>query len=282
MSYHDITVVITSFKSERKIISCLNSIDSNIKILVIENSKNIDFKNNIEKKYKNLECILAGENLGYAKGNNLGLSNVKTKYALIINPDAVLDKLAIQNFFKTIKNYSNFAIISPFIQEEKERKDKKDNLSKKPIEINNVKGFAMFINMSEFKDIGFFDHNFFIYFEEIDLCRRLQNKNKKIFLDPSIEVQHYGGSSHDIDVNYEMELSRNWHWMWSSFYYHKKYDGYFFAFFKLSPKLISSILKLIFYSIIFNKDKKLIYYQRFSGLFNSMIGKKSWYRPKIF
>ena len=42
------------------------------------------------------------------------------------------------------------------------------------ISVDNVKGFAMFLNMEEFKDIGFFDKNFFIYFEEIDLCKRLK------------------------------------------------------------------------------------------------------------
>ena len=52
----------------------------------------------------------------------------------------------------------------------------------------NIKGHAMFLNLSQFKDIGFFDENFFIYLEEIDLCRRLVNKGKKIYIDPNIEM----------------------------------------------------------------------------------------------
>ena len=48
-----------------------------IKVIIVENSNNINFKNEIERKYSNVKCILAGENLGYAKGNNLGLSKVK-------------------------------------------------------------------------------------------------------------------------------------------------------------------------------------------------------------
>ena len=78
-----------------------------------------------------------------------------------------------------------------------------------------------------------------------------------------------------------MELSGNWHWMWSSFYYQKKYNGFIYALFKVSKKLISASTKFIVYSILF-KNKKKIYYQRMSGLFNSIIGKKSWYRPKVF
>ena len=47
------------------------------------------------------------------------------------------------------------------------------------------------------------------------------------------------------------------------------------------PKLISSIFKYFFFLLIMNKEKKEIYYQRFSGLANSIAGKKSWYRPKV-
>ena len=281
MSYNDITIVITSFKSSSKLINCLNSIKPGIKVLIIENSDDRELKAKIESEYKNLECILAGGNLGYAKGNNLGLSKVKTKFALIINPDAILDKDAIDNFFISTKLKSDFAIIAPHIQEEKDI-NKIDQNIKSLIEVDNVKGFAMFLNLEQFKDIGFFDDNFFIYFEEIDLCRRLKKNNKKIFLDPNIRIFHEGGSSHNIEVNHEMELSRNWHWMWSTFYYHKKYDGFIVALIKILPKLSSSIIKIIIYSATSNKNKKSVYYQRFSGLINSILGKKSWYRPKVF
>tara|TARA_B110001452_G_scaffold179063_1_gene150267 strand:+ start:15 stop:857 length:843 start_codon:yes stop_codon:yes gene_type:complete len=280
MSNQDLTIIINTFNSDEKIFSCLESISPNISILIIENSNNIEFKNNLEKKYQNVKCELTGKNLGYANGNNLGLSKVKTKFSLILNPDTVIDKNSISNFFKTANAHPDFAIISPAIQEESDLdlKKKINNL----IEVDNVKGFAMFLNMKEFKDIGFFDKNFFIYFEEIDLCRRLKIANKKIFLDPNIIINHVGGSSHNKSINFEMELSRNWHWMWSTFYYHKKYSGFIVALFKVFKRLVSALGKVLFYSIIFRENKKKIYYQRASGLINSIIGNKSWYRPKVF
>ena len=76
MDFDKITVVINTFHSEDKIIQCLDSIHSNERVIVIENSDNINFKKKIEKKYSNVQCFLTGENLGYAKGNNLGLSKV--------------------------------------------------------------------------------------------------------------------------------------------------------------------------------------------------------------
>ena len=67
MSIKDITVIITSFKSGEKIKNCLNSIDRECKVLLIENSNDLNIKKNIEKEFSNVECILTGENLGYGK-----------------------------------------------------------------------------------------------------------------------------------------------------------------------------------------------------------------------
>tara|TARA_B100000035_G_C21028660_1_gene567332 strand:+ start:806 stop:1657 length:852 start_codon:yes stop_codon:yes gene_type:complete len=281
-SNKDITIIINTFNSEDQIYSCLDKIDSDVKVIIVENSNNIKFKKEVETKYSNVNCELANDNLGYGKGNNLGIKKVKTKFALILNPDAKLKNNTLKNFFKTAHAIDDFAIIGPGNQDQRNNLKNQSFDRENIIQTKNVKGFAMFLNLHQFQKIGFFDENFFIYFEEIDLCRRLKNNNKKIYLDINIEVDHIGGSSHNKQINYEMELSRNWHWMWSTFYYHKKYEGFLFALSKVILKLISSSLKIIYYSIIKNQYKKNIYFHRFSGLINSIMGKKSWYRPKLF
>tara|TARA_B110000971_G_scaffold31053_1_gene28399 strand:+ start:157 stop:996 length:840 start_codon:yes stop_codon:yes gene_type:complete len=275
MTFNQITIVITSYKSDEKIVKCLKSINNQCKTIIVENSKNMLFKEKIEKNFTTTECLIAGENLGYAKGNNLGLSKVKTKYALILNPDAELENNTLDNFFNTANKIKNFAIIGPAIQDEKNIKNNVKDLT----EVDSVKGFAMFLNLEEFNNVGFFDDNFFIYLEEIDLCKRLRKKNKKIFVDPDILIHHQGGSSHEEQYNFEMELSRNWHWMWSTFYFTKKHKGFLYALLHVFHKLISGSIKYIFYSLTLKNSKKLVYKHRISGLFNSIIGKPSWYRP---
>ena len=280
MIYDKITIVINTFNSEDKIRQCLNSIHPNVKIIIIENSNNLSFKSQMEKEYSNVSCYLSGENLGYAKGNNLGLSKVKSEYVLILNPDASLEKNTLDRLLLTANNLKDFSIIGPAKQDEFSNFDRYEN-KEDVFQVNTLKGFAMFLNLEQFSEIGFFDENFFIYLEEIDLCKRLKEKNKKIYLDKKVFINHLGGSSHNEKINYEMELSRNWHWMWSTFYYNKKHSGYFYSLIKVSGKLVSSLIKLIFYTLIFNKSKKKIYYQRLSGLFNSILGRDSWYRPKL-
>ena len=281
MSIQDITIVITSFRSDQKIINCLNSINKQCRVIVVENSNNLKFKEKIETQFNNIECVLAGENLGYGRANNIGLKKIKTKYALILNPDASLHSSTLENFFHTIKLAPDFAMIGPYLQKKISEEGKIYKSKNKLIEVKNIKGFAMFLNLSKFSELGFFDENIFLYFEEIDLCKRIINSNNKIYLATDIKINHEGAQSHDEAINSKMELSRNWHWMWSTFYYHKKYKGFLVAFFIVLPKLISAIFKIFIYTLLRNKEKKEIYFHRYSGLINAIMGKTSWYRPKV-
>ena len=276
----DLTIVIVSFKSEDILHRCIKSIDKKYPIIVVENSIDKKLKLELEQKYQNVNCILPKENLGYGGGNNLGLSKVKTNYTLILNPDVILMENSIENFFITVSKFPNFGIIAPISANEKYdnfNHEKDINIK----EVENVKGFAMFFNMKNLKKSNFFDDNFFLYLEEIDLCKRVRLMDAKIFIDPSIKVEHSGGSSHVSEINKSMELSRNWHWMWSSFYFNKKHYGYLSALIKIFPKFFSSLFKFIFYLIIFKKNKSDIYKHRLLGIINSVLLKKSWYRPSV-
>ena len=98
-----------------------------------------------------------------------------------------LNNDAVNKFFLSINNLGDFGIIAPISQNEKYN-NFNINEDKEIKEVDNVKGFAMFLNMKNLKQINFFDDNFFLYFEEIDLCRRLKKNNSKIFIDPTIKV----------------------------------------------------------------------------------------------
>ena len=276
MDLKQLTVVIVTFKSEEKILNCLRSIDNQVNILVVENSKNSEFKKDLESKFPNLKCILTGDNLGYAAANNIGLKQVKTKFALVLNPDTVLDKNAIQKFLDRANEIKEFWLMGPGNDQKVQLEFGVNDL----IEVKNLKGFAIFLNLSKFNN-DFFDENFFLYFEEIDLCKKVENKNGKIYLDRLIKINHQGSQSVNSFNKLELEKNRNWHWMWSTFYFNKKYKGFFLALINIFPKLLSALTKILIYSILFNKDKRDIYFCRLSGILNSITGNKSWYRPSI-
>ena len=289
----NLTIVIVTFKSEEVIHECIKSIDNRIKTIVVENSHNPEFKNKIEKMYDNVECVISAENLGMGKGNNLGINLTKTDYVLILNPDVILEKKTIDELFKASNMISDFAILAPISDNKSYPNYKLDDTheiykeKKFLFEVKSVDGFAMLINKKRIdenmniKNQSYFDKNFFMYLENDDLCKRLKDKNEKIFIVPSAKINHLGAKAVNSKFKNEIELSRNWHWIWSKFYFNKKHFGYLKAFINGFPKFISSIIKYLFYFLINNKEKKIKYFNRASGFFNAATGKSSWYRPNI-
>ena len=278
MFLNEITIVITTYFSEEKLIRCLKSINNKCKVIVIENSKDNELKRKLNENYKNVECKVLDENLGFAKANNIGLKMVKTKYALILNPDTILKEDALDNFLTSASKIKDFGLLGPYFQTGKETK-----LETKfsPISVNSIKGFAMFFNLKKFNNIGFFDENFFLYFEDIDLCKRVILSGNKIYLLPNVIVNHDGAKSVNFKDHMELEVNRNWHWMWSSFYYSRKYRGFIKSLIFFLPKLLFSFFKFIILKILSKNYKSKIYQYRFLGLLNSIKGNKSFYRPKI-
>ena len=277
--------------SENVIHDCISSIPKDIKIIIIDNSNDEFFKNKIEKKYNNVRCILSEKNIGMGAGNNYGLSEIDTDYGFVLNPDVVLRNDTIDEIIFASNQIDTFSVISPIMEEENypnyktNKLDNSINKKEKPFKVQSVDGFAMLLNLSRLKKLEnfkdeFFDENIFLYLENDDLCKRIIEHGESIYVVPKSKIKHLGAKAVDEKYEYEIELSRNWHWVWSKFYFNKKHYGYLNAFFKVCPIFISATFKMFFYFFI-NKRKKTIYLYRILGFLNAVVGKKSLYRPKI-
>ena len=292
ISRQNLTVIIVSFMSEKVIHDCINSIPRDIQIIIVDNSNNKSFKNDIEKKYHNVRCILSENNIGMGAGNNYGLNEIDTDYGFILNPDVVLRSNTIEEIIFASKKVDTFSIIAPIMEEEDypnykfEKKKDVKNLNDEPFKVDSVDGFAMILNLSRlnklenFKSKKYFDENIFLYLENDDLCKRVSESGENIYVVPKSKIKHLGAKAVDEKYKYEIELSRNWHWVWSKFYFNKKHGGYLNAFIKVCPIFISATFKMLMYFFINNK-KKRIYFYRVLGFLNAALGKKSFYRPKI-
>ena len=298
---NNITVVIVTYLTDRKILlNCLKSIDKKVKILIVENSKNFKEENFFLKRFPNIEVICTGLNLGYGKGNNFGLERVKTDYALILNPDIVCKADFFKKIIKLITKNKKFSIIgcqysnetaylpAGFFDKKKHTAFQSNFLKNKQkplIRVDWVTGCSMLINLKKFKNKNIFDKNYFLYFEEFDLCKSINDKGGLVYSSSDLKVYHLGfkgslGSSKSLKS--EANKLRDWHWMWSYFYFYKKNYNYFYALYKVSGKFFKSFLKVIFYTLSFNKLSRDKYLFRFLGLLFSIVGIKSNYRGRRF
>ena len=112
----EITIILVSFYSKSIIEKPINLIDPNINILVIENSNSQECKVFLERKYKNVKVILSKTNLGNGGGINLGLNNVKTKYAFYLDVDTEIHPNTIDKLLKASKEIKDFTILAPVVE----------------------------------------------------------------------------------------------------------------------------------------------------------------------
>ena len=277
LNLEDITFVIVVYHSDDIIKNCLDSLPKKSKKIIIENSNNINLEKELKNKYDNIEVIVSS-NIGMGAGNNIGLRACKTNFAYILNPDTKLHHDTLGNLIEALTNVSDFTLASPLNDNKNfpNYKEPSSTLKKDQniLSVKSIDGFSMLVNLRKFKGQNIFDENFFLYLENDDLCSRVKKKNESIYIVTNSLIYHTGG----ISKSEKLEYLRNWHWMWSKFYYNNKHNGFLIAILKISLNFISACFKFLYYLLIFNSHKKKIAKMRICGIYSSVLGKKSSFR----
>ena len=224
---YKITATIVLFNENvitlKKTIDSFLNISFKKKLYLIDNSAT----NILEKHFlhEDIEYIFVGKNLGFGKAHNLVLDKLNSHYHIILNPDVEFNEFIIPVLVKQLELNDDVAFCSPkVVYPDKElqyicRKhptffdllNRKLNLIKNKVYENEYRGIGlnkaffpdfihgcfMFFKTESFKDLNGFDERFFLYMEDADICRKIDNLGKKKLYYPDIEIihQHQKGSS---------------------------------------------------------------------------------------
>ncbi len=283
-----ITVVIISFYSRHHILDRIKEIGTSAPVVIVENSQDFELKKNLESIYPNVKVLIPPKNLGWGKAVNFAIKEINTNYIYLTQPDVILHNDCVMKLEDCVSKFKDFAILAPLdinlggyknyqIYSKKENNiiDNKYGLE----EVDHV-DISWLLNKAELGEIGNWDENIFLYYETFDLCKRLREKHKKIFIIKNIQTSHFLGSkSHDPKLEFQSLLNRNWHYNWSKFYYYQKHYGYFFGVRKTIPNLLRAIKKYIIHKVFIKGEKHKLHYAEISGLLSSYLKKPSSYRP---
>ena len=280
--HKEVSIVIISHKSKKRVISLINEISHDFKIIIIENSLDKSIESELPKQSKNIQIIFS-ENNGYGSAINLARKHVVTKYFFVLNPDILKVNDQLINAFcdaaKELKD--NFGALGPRFEKVSEKSHKQSNINEKYGQIESISGSAMFFCCEIFDRNRGFDENFFLYFEETDYCFRSNKNDYKIYQINSQRVYHDIGTSVETESENEANELKNlyiWHFIWSKFYYCKKRYSFPIALIIFIPIILRILFRITLASISNNTNKKEKYLIRLNGLIASIRGIQSYKR----
>lgn len=206
MNLSDITVVTVTFNSAHCIEQLTNGLRHLPNVIVVDNASDDETVSLVSQALPDATVIGCNENLGFGPANNRALESLQTPFALLLNPDCIPSKDAVQKLLSAANRLPNAAIIAPHLI----RRDGSTEVSYRwphtkwlsrgpqaegPCCVGFVCGAAMLLNMEVMREIGFFDETFFLYYEDEDLCQRVFNAKKEIILVPDIAITHLSRGS---------------------------------------------------------------------------------------
>lgn len=253
----DLTVIIVSWKVKDLLKDCLYSLEQekkhcNFKTVVIDNHSCDGTVELIKNSFPSVKLIALEKNIGFAAGNNLALKKLDTDYALLLNPDTYVKDKAIMHLLDFIKQDKKIGAVGPQLLNPNETiqpschsfptvksiiinslfldiifaKSKFfgnyqlgfwDHKSKR--EVDQPMGAALMISKDALDTIGgTMDEDFYMFFDEVDLCFRIKKANYKIFFLPKAKIVHYGGQSIK-----KAEIKMSYHWRKSLKKFFKKH-----------------------------------------------------------
>lgn len=284
----DIAAIIINYNSSDYTINCINSIiektgkNINYQIIVIDNASERDDFLKLSEQIKsisfiNLQLVRSKINTGFGGGNMHGVQFSNAKYYAFINNDSIFMNDCLGIIFNHMENNNEYGICGPMCYKEdgkllptldhfaspikelfgrsileKINPDKYPNRKTeytKPQKGQFVSGSFMMVRANNFNKVGGFDTNIFLYYEETDLCKRLQKINKFAYLIPEAKFIHYHGASTPKSIAIKTELKI------SLLYIIRKHYGYlwhkFFLLFLSIRYFFSSIFKSKYWPLFF-------------------------------
>lgn len=236
----DLSIIIVSYNTKKLTEECIESIVENVKeityeIIVVDNNSpdhsGTELKK-LESKTNCLKVIASSTNLGFSKGNNLGINESSGRLLLFLNPDTVVYPKTIETMVRFMDDNSDAGAATCKLElpnggideashrgfptpwnafchfSKLERFFPKSKLFAGYIqgwkdlnvvhEVDAIVGAFMIVSRKAGDEIGWWDEDYFFYGEDLDFCYKLHEKGYKIYYVPDVSILHYGGVSSGI------------------------------------------------------------------------------------
>ena len=221
-----LSILIVTWNVGEQLAACLRSLDANRlpadwEIIIFDNASRDDTAALVRKTFPQVRLVESPHNLGYAAGNNRAAAAAQGEYLLLLNPDTLASREAIAGLLDFMDAHSRAGACSPQLRladgsvqpftfgEDPTpgylfRRGWRRLIHHQPLHdwetptshpVAWVSGAAMMVRRAAWEQVGGFDENFFMYFEDNDLCLRMRKRGWEIWYHPAVAITHLGGQS---------------------------------------------------------------------------------------
>jgi N-acetylglucosaminyl-diphospho-decaprenol L-rhamnosyltransferase len=233
---NQVTVVTVTYNSAH----CLPALGAALKafsnVIVVDNGSDDGCAAKAMSFLPQAHVLALPDNLGFGAANNRALAQVKTPFALLLNPDCEITPQAVLQLLHTAAKWPDTAMVAPQLLQPSGQADvnyrwphllwnsRGPAITEGPACVGFVCGAAMLLRMSAFEG-QFFDEQFFLYYEDDDLCTRLFNQHQAMIVDPSATATHRSRGSVRGRSPLRSEYIRGYHHVQSKLIYARKYQS---------------------------------------------------------
>lgn len=227
-----LSIIILNYNVRYFLELCLQSVEAAIanldaEIIVVDNNSTDESCQMVKQKFPNVTLIENTENVGFSKGNNIGVQHAKGEYLCILNPDTVIPEHCFEELFEFSKIKNDLGLFAcklidgqgAFLPESKRQIPtptvaiKKVFGFDKSYYVSDLKadstgivpvlvGAFMMVKKEVYQHVGGFDEDYFMYGEDIDLSFKVQQSGLDNMYYGPVQVIHFKGESTLKDANY--------------------------------------------------------------------------------
>lgn len=221
-----IFIIILNWKRKELTVECIRSVTKNLnsrnfnRIVVVDNYSKDGSVTYLKKLFPEVIYIQNKTNLGYAGGNNVGITYAMRKNAdiiVLLNNDVTITSSFFKKLLAVINSNTKIGIVGPKTYYAKNKKiiadaggilmkhryfginkgqhEKDKGQFDKTTDVDFVSGSAMVIKSTVIKKTGLLDESFFLYYEDVDFCLRAKKAGFKVFFVPHALVFHKFGAT---------------------------------------------------------------------------------------
>lgn len=272
----------------------LKSLPADLPLIVVDNASQDDTLDIVTKLRPDARVIRNIDGLGYGAAASQGLAEVETEFALLANPDSLMTADAINALVEAADQYPQAAMFGPrhkdgngniepshnveIWKRSRIAKPPFDNIPEGPICVDFLSGAVNLVRMNAMKQVGTYDPEIYLYYEDDDMCARLRQAGYSLILVADSVVTHLNGGS--VRPNRAYYWEKFWNIAWSRIYFERKYKG----------RLAGSVLgirctlrfaiKALLYGLTLNRHKGWRDLARASGSLAATLGARASKVPR--